>query len=95
MQMWAWKRSEEGFDSGKVIDFFQGTLGARLFQQPSSASSIGWLIKAGPDFPRGSRDQLESWGSSLVFEERKDRQNTRGRLVYKESSHTGRITLFP
>ena len=71
----------------------KGTLGARLVQKPSSASFIGLLLKAGPHFLTGSRKQLENWGTSLIFQGQY-RITTRGHLVYKDVSHTGKQTYW-
>ena len=31
------------------------------------ATSIGWMIRAGSDFPLSIKEKLESWGTSLFF----------------------------
>lgn len=62
------------------------TLGARLFLPPPSSPTLGWLIKVGNDFPGSVKEQLASWGATLLVKEEVARPSTRGLLEYKDTT---------
>jgi hypothetical protein len=78
-------------------DFAKGTLGARLFRPGSQAKSIGWVVRAGSDFPDHVRRKLESWKCSFVLRQESCNRSTRGRLSYKDElgSNAMLIPLVP
>ena len=61
-----------------------GTLGARIFRPFPDSASVGWMIRAGDDFPPSIKTLLESWRCALVFRKETGKLSTRGRLTYKD-----------
>ncbi|KAJ5011316.1 hypothetical protein K4K57_005803 [Colletotrichum sp. SAR 10_99] len=55
-----------------------GALGARLFSPPPDASSVGWIVDQGSDFPQSLTNIINTWETSVVFRENPDRLTTRG-----------------
>jgi hypothetical protein len=65
------------------------TLGARLFLPPPRSRSIGWLIRAGADFPTAVEEQLEKWQVNLRLQKVPGRRSTRGLLKYLDKTFGG------
>jgi hypothetical protein len=61
-----------------------GTIGARIFRPFPNSKSVGWMIRAGHDFPPSVKTLLESWKCTLFVTEEMDKLSTRGRLTYKD-----------
>ncbi|KAL2206656.1 putative MAK32 protein [Sarocladium strictum] len=53
-------------------------LGARLFSPPPQASSVGWIVDRGSDFPEKLTTLIDSWGTSVVYRDDTERLTTRG-----------------
>ena len=64
-----------------------GTFGARLFEPAPKSAAIGWLVRAGRDFPDAAKERLKLWSVSLEFRDEPEHDATRGRLVYQDSGH--------
>jgi hypothetical protein len=55
-----------------------------MFRPFPACTSIGWMIRAGNDFPPSVKTLLESWGCALHFTKEMNKLSTRGRLTYKD-----------
>ncbi|KXH56510.1 hypothetical protein CSAL01_03335 [Colletotrichum salicis] len=62
-----------------------GALGARLFSPASDASSVGWIVDKGSDFPQSLTELIGSWETSVVFREDPERLTTRGWNGYENA----------
>ncbi|TQN70427.1 hypothetical protein CSHISOI_05097 [Colletotrichum shisoi] len=62
-----------------------GALGARLFSPPPNASSVGWIVDMGSDFPLSLTDLISSWGTSVVLRDDPERLTTRGWNGYESA----------
>lgn len=60
-------------------------LGARLFSPPPDASSVGWIVDKGSDFPRSLTDLIGSWETSVVLREDSNRLTSRGWNGYENA----------
>ena len=61
-----------------------GILGARLFAGLADSTSIGWIVRAGKDFPISAKKRLDGWKTTLLFKAETDKVSTRGYLRYKD-----------
>lgn len=62
------------------------TLGARLFLPPPSSPTLAWMINVGNDFSDSVKEQLASWGTTLLMKKESTRPSTRGLLEYKDTT---------
>ncbi|KAI4603279.1 hypothetical protein KJ359_006072 [Pestalotiopsis sp. 9143b] len=62
-------------------------LGARLFSPAPKASSVGWIIDQGSDFPESLTTLIDSWETSVLYRSDPDRLTTRGWNGYDEHEH--------
>lgn len=62
-------------------------LGARLFSPAPKASSVGWIIDQGSDFPESLTTLIDSWETSVLYRSNPDRLTTRGWNGYDEHEH--------
>ncbi|GKT59028.1 MAK32 protein [Colletotrichum tofieldiae] len=62
-----------------------GALGARLFSPPPHASSVGWIVDKGSDFPQSLTNLISSWGTSVVLRDDPERLTTRGWNGYENA----------
>lgn len=53
-------------------------LGARLFSPPPQASSVGWIVDRGSDFPEKLTALVDSWETSVLYRDDPERLTTRG-----------------
>ena len=67
-----------------------GTFGARLFSPSTRSESIGWIIRAGHDFPLSARVKLEAWRANLLVLEEENSRSTRACLAYEDESGDSR-----
>ncbi|KAJ4292798.1 hypothetical protein N0V90_009461 [Kalmusia sp. IMI 367209] len=64
------------------------TLGQRLFARDSS--EVGCLVIAGDDFPSSVKRIIEHWGTTTVFKPREGKPSSRGKLVYRDDTFSGK-----
>ncbi|KAI0470520.1 Ribokinase-like protein [Xylariaceae sp. FL0804] len=62
------------------------TLGARLVTEPEEAREVGYLLRAGYDFPDEIAAMLRSWGISLEVHVDSGKSSTRGLLQYHDKA---------
>ena len=53
----------------------------------ANASTIGWVVDAGSDFPAEFRAQLEDWQTACMFREDSTRLTTRAWNSYGPDEH--------
>ncbi|KAG9257557.1 Ribokinase-like protein [Emericellopsis atlantica] len=53
-------------------------LGARLFSPPPLSKSVGWIVDRGSDFPAALTEQIDDWGTSVLYRDDPERLTTRG-----------------
>ncbi|KAH6659588.1 putative MAK32 protein [Truncatella angustata] len=59
-------------------------LGARILSPGPKASSVGWIIDQGSDFPETLTSLIDTWETSALFRPTPDRLTTRGWNGYDE-----------
>jgi hypothetical protein len=55
-----------------------------MFRPFPTSTTIGWMIRAGKDFPPSVETLLESWRCELLFRKDMNKLSTRGRLTYED-----------
>lgn len=61
-------------------------MGARLFLPPPGSRSLGWMVRAGQDFPESAEKNLNEWDTTLLWEKSPSQSSTRGFLRYEDST---------
>lgn len=55
-----------------------------MFRPFPDSMSVGWMIRAGADFPHSVKAMLKSWRCTIIFINETDELSTRGQLTYKD-----------
>jgi hypothetical protein len=60
-------------------------LGARLLTHSRDAANIGFLVRAGNDFPDDIANELKEWQTRLEIRTEESTPSTRGLLIYEDT----------
>lgn len=62
-----------------------GLLGARIILSSAHSRQVGWIVDCGSDFPLKVKEEIEKWGTGVIFREDDNRLTTRGWNSYGDN----------
>lgn len=89
----SWNRpKEQNIIGGGVL---YAVVGGRIACGKNLGNRITGIIDKGGDFPTNVQDQLDSWGTGIVYRYDANRKTTRGTNVYQEDGARNFVYLSP
>lgn len=78
----SWGRATESDIVGGGLSY--AVIGARMVCGKDKAKQICGIVDMGTDFPPSLKEEIDSWGTGVIFRENPNRLTTRGVNVYRE-----------